>query len=323
VLDVGLEEVGTFDAVLEDDERLVSYGIGPDGDALALAVRAADADAPFAHDEQPGWATFPKPRAEQAYTASVVRLSASRAERIALGAVATTFPKLQPLPNGEILLVGTRSARRPDGSHDLNASVFGPDGSHRREFLLGDGIEDVQATDDGHIWVSYFDEGIFGNFGWGGPDGPPPVGAAGLIQWRSDGAVEWEYKPPPGVDEIADCCALNVSNDAVWACYYTEFPLVRIGRDDVAWWASPIQGACALAITDGFAAFYGGYRDEKHRCVLLEFDGAELTEQALIKLSLPSGTQLADQPVIGRGSFLHVFDGPHWYQVDVAAMRDV
>jgi hypothetical protein len=29
------------------------------------------------------------------------------------------------------------------------------------------------------------DEGIFGNFGWGEPDGPPPVGGAGPIQWRS------------------------------------------------------------------------------------------------------------------------------------------
>jgi hypothetical protein len=205
----------------------------------------------------------------------------------------------------------------------MNASVFGPDGSHRRDFLLGDGIEDVQATDDGHIWVSYFDEGIFGNFGWGGPDGPPPIGAAGLVNWRLDGAVECNYEPPPGVDEIADCYALNVSSDAVWACYYTEFPLVRIGPDDVAWWASPIQGARALAITDGFAAFYGGYGDEKHRCVLLAFDGGELAERARIKLSLPSGKPLTDQTVIGRASALHVFDGPHWYRVDVAAMLDV
>jgi hypothetical protein len=137
-----------------------------------------------------------------------------------------------------------------------------------------------------------------------------------------DGTVEWEYKPPPGVDEIADCYALNVSNDAAWACYYTEFPVVRVGRDDVAWWASPIQGARALAIADGFAAFYGGYRDGKHRCVLLEFDESELAERALIQLLLPSGAPVAGQPVIGRGSFLHLFDGPHWYRLDVVAMRD-
>jgi hypothetical protein len=32
----------------------------------------------------------------------------------------------------------------------------------KREFLLGDGIEDVQTDRKGHIWVAYFDEGVFG-----------------------------------------------------------------------------------------------------------------------------------------------------------------
>lgn len=220
MVDVELEEIGTFEAVLEEDERLVSYGIGPGGDAVGLAVRAVDAAAPFAYDEQPGWATFPKPRAEHAYMAAVVHVSGSDADRV-LDSVTTTFPKIQPLPDGEILLVGTRAERRPDGSHDLNASVLGPDGMRRREFLLGDGIEDVQTTADGRIWVSYFDEGVFGNFGWGEPGGPAPIGAPGLVRWLSDGTVDWSYEAPPGLEEIADCYALNVAGDAVWACYYT------------------------------------------------------------------------------------------------------
>ena len=202
-------------------------------------MRAVDADVPFAYDEQPGWATFPKPRAEHAYTAAVVRVSGSDADRTALDGVTTTFPKIQPLPDGEILLVGTRAERRPDGSHDLNASVLGLDGMRRREFLLGDGIEDVQTTADGRIWVSYFDEGVFGNFGWGEPGGPAPIGSSGLVRWLSDRrSTGPQSSARPRRD--ADCYALNVASDAVWACYYTEFPLVRIAGDDsIASWTTP------------------------------------------------------------------------------------
>jgi hypothetical protein len=320
VLDLRLEPAGTFEGALRDDEQLIAYGIGPDGDPLALAVDAADAENPFGHDEQTGWARFPKPRAERTYSPSVVSLDESRVRRTVLQDVDTTFPRLQPLPDGEILLVGTRSARREDGSYDLNGRVFGPDGMLRREFLLGDGIEDVQTTADGRIWVSYFDEGVFGNFGWGKPEGPDPIGAPGLIRWRSDGTIEWTYEPPPGLDDIADCYALNVATDAVWACYYSEFPLIQIALDDsIVSWQTPVTAAQALAVGEGRAAFYGGYGDDRDRCVLVEFREGELVELESVRLLLPSGAPVAGQPIIGRGHFLNVFDGPRWSRLDVRA----
>ena len=42
----------------------------------------------------------------------------------------------------------------------------------------------MQVDSLGRIWVSYADEGVYGNFGWGQP-GPPPVGAAGLVCFRN------------------------------------------------------------------------------------------------------------------------------------------
>jgi hypothetical protein len=33
--------------------------------------------------------------------------------------------------------------------------------------VFGDDIAHVQATDTGEIWVGYFDEGVYGNYGWG------------------------------------------------------------------------------------------------------------------------------------------------------------
>jgi hypothetical protein len=46
----------------------------------------------------------------------------------------------------------------------------------RRELLLGDGVQSVQAMPSGVIWTSYVDEGIFGRLGWS--RGMPPFAAA-------------------------------------------------------------------------------------------------------------------------------------------------
>jgi hypothetical protein len=90
------------------------------------------------------------------------------------------------------------------------------------EFDLGDASEDIQVSENGAIWVSYFDEGVFG----GG------VGNAGLVCFNSVGQVIFRYsdfaehhKLPP----VDDLYALNVVDESdVWISYYSDFPLVRI-----------------------------------------------------------------------------------------------
>lgn len=79
------------------------------------------------------------------------------------------------------------------------------------------------------IWTGYFDEGVFGNFGWGRPDGPDPLGAAGIVAWSPTLNKVWELDADEGL--IADCYALNVAPDAVWACTYTDFPVIRIADE--------------------------------------------------------------------------------------------
>jgi hypothetical protein len=124
------------------------------------------------------------------------------------------FHHVQPLPKAEILLVNARSWYRGANDYDLNTKVFSQDGTLKREFLLGDGIRDVQVTADGRIWTSYYDEGIFGNFGW-----EDPVGKNGLVLWDSSGQRLYEYMPSDALDWICDCYALNVvSDDEAW-CY--------------------------------------------------------------------------------------------------------
>jgi hypothetical protein len=79
------------------------------------------------------------------------------------------------------------------GTAGRNARVHGPDGALRREFVLGDGVADVQATATGAVRAAHSDEGIHGNVGWGYHPDARPVGAAGLVRFDARGAKRWEY----------------------------------------------------------------------------------------------------------------------------------
>ncbi len=87
---------------------------------------------------------------------------------------------------------------------------------------LGDAIESIQTTTDGRIWVSYFDEGVFGS----------GIGRQGLVCFDSSGKDVFRYADfaeQNGLPMICDCYALNVDMSGdVWLNYYTDFPLVRL-----------------------------------------------------------------------------------------------
>lgn len=85
---------------------------------------------------------------------------------------------------------------------------------------LGDASEDLQTTPDGLIWVSYFDEGVFG----GG------IGRQGLVCFDAGGTPLFKYADfaeQNALPRICDCYAMNVDGKgAVYINYYTDFPLV-------------------------------------------------------------------------------------------------
>jgi hypothetical protein len=165
---------------------------------------------------------------------------------------------IQPLPDDELLLACARAIFRRKDDFDLNASVFTHEGELKREFLLGDGIRHLQTTQNGAIWTGYFDEGVFGNYGW-----YDPVGEPGLIKWDQQGNKLYTFQPSGGIDFIADCYALNVvSNTETWLYYYTKFPLVRLVNGQVkGFWNTPIHGSHAFATWRYHVLFCGGYED--------------------------------------------------------------
>jgi hypothetical protein len=180
--------------------------------------------------------------------------------------------------------------------------------------VFGDGIADVQVASDHRIWVSYFDEGVFGNFGW-----PfPPMGSDGLLCFDNEGSIVWRFHSPGGFDTISDCYALNAANDAVWIYYYTDFPIVRISYDGkVQGWQNEFSGARALAVSDQHVMLWGGYQGERDRCIVQTIEGDKLISPRKLDLRLPDGQPLGNARVIGRDSILHAFHGTSWYQFDL------
>jgi hypothetical protein len=109
----------------------------------------------------------------------------------------------QPLPDGGVLAI---EARRLGDTP--NAVVFRPGGRVDRRFVVGDGVEDALIDDSGQVWVSYFDEGVYG-----GDD----LSHAGLNRFDLTGQRTWSFPTTGRHEPIDDCYALNVQGNEAWA----------------------------------------------------------------------------------------------------------
>ena len=227
---------------------------------------------------------------------------------------------VQPMPGGRFLLAGARCRRRPEGP-DRNAVLYDTDGQVVSEHVLGDGIGHVLATSAGQVWVGYFDEGIYGNYGWGRAESEELVGAYGIVRFSPGLEPAWHYPKYTEVgpwDAISDCYALNVDDTSTWACYDSDFPVVRIRDGAVTGWHNDVKGASALAVAGSRVALFGGYGPNHDRLAVTELDAGRARLSGEYRVVLPDGEPLAScTQVIGRGSRLHFLAGSDWYQLDV------
>ena len=295
------------------DGEIVAFNVGPDGYVyLVIALKPLD----YAI-EQPGWATFAKTVPDQPQKYRVVALSGDQPVlNVVIGEEQFNIHHVQPLGD-ELLLVCARSYYKGPNDFEKNGRVYTRDGKFVRSMLLGDGIQSVQTTSDGVIWTSFFDEGVFGNFGW-----QEPIGASGLVAWDSQGNKLYEFQPPEGLDSICDCYALNVeSDDDVWCYYYTEFPLVHLHRNRIeSFWKMPVGGSDAFAISAGRALFRGGYKEsDSYYFFSLETNG-QVRQTAKIQLQDSRGDNLVAERAVGRANAIHLISSGYLYRIDLRSI---
>lgn len=290
-------------------EAVIAYGFVEHGEPVFLTAPPAFAEVPFARDVGKSGGSFARSQTATPYEATV---RSPGPPFTSLEGLTIAHPMVQRLPEGEILIVGSRCY--PD---ERNGCIFSRDGRLVRRLQFGDGIESVQATGTGEIWVSYCDEGVFGNYGWGG--GKEPIGSSGLVCFDREGNVVWRFSSPGR--GIVDCYVLNVAQDAVWAYYYTDFPLARIGHDrTVREWSTPVQGARALAVSDDFVLLYGSYSD-RDQCWLGRL-GEGRAKEIGIRRVIGDGAELHAQFSMGRGPWLHLVANGRWWRVDARAAEE-
>ncbi|MBI1784945.1 hypothetical protein HYR69_07360, partial [Candidatus Sumerlaeota bacterium] len=226
------------------------------------------------------------------------------------------FCHSQPLPDGDLLLADSRSSYRGPGDWDMNGRIFSPSGETLREILLGDGIANIQADENGIIWTGYFDEGVYGNLGW-----KEPVGRSGLVAWDPEGNKRYEFAPPEGQEPIHDCYALNVASASdVWICYYSEFPLIRLqNRKPDLVFEPPVGGSNAFAISEKFALFEGGY-NRRYTYVILRFTSEKSLDLVRwIEPANESGELIKADWVTARGKFIYLMRDGLIYRLDAEA----
>ena len=287
--------------------HLINVTVGPDLDPVVLTLEQP----PDYRTESPGWASFPKKRADRPNRFRIHHQAGGMWRATDLPETVENFHQVQPLGVDEWLVVRGRA----EGDDDRNAHVYDAVGRHLRSFHAGDGIQDVQATGGGEVWVSYFDEGVFGS---------TKLGGAGLVCLDGRGHCVFRFTDVlgGGVPDICDCYVLNVvSGGEVWLCYYTDFPLVRLvdGKVEGFWPRVPVGGSPGIAVDGDMALFAGGYRDKESLYLVRPGEKRVLK----VEPTDEDGQRLKKFTAFGRGSRLFLQTEVALHAVDVTDIHRV
>jgi hypothetical protein len=203
--------------------------------------------------------------------------------------------RIQPCPEG-LMLINSRCWRRSATDVDLNCTVIDKNGAFIRSLCVQDGIQDAQTTPSGtELWTSYFDEGVFGNFGWDGN--------CGLFAWSPIGDKIYSFSGN-GQFYIDDCYAMNVASDRdIYIYFYSAFFLVHIqDKKIVDWWKISVLGSHAFLVKNNVALFCGDYEDRTklHKIRLQPEHASEDLGFEHLPLIHSNGHKLSYEKLTGR-----------------------
>ncbi|WP_214850321.1 hypothetical protein [Exiguobacterium sp. s193] len=175
------------------------------------------------------------------------------------------FSYVESFSDGRILLVASRCDDDVDGSWLPNAFIYDQVGHLLDSYCLDDGIQNVQVDEQDHIWVSYFDEGVYADAATNS------LGSFGLVAFDDKGHVVFKNKEHP----IDDCYALNVVNsDDVWFFYYSDYRVVRLQETSSQSFAAPKRQFSDFAVYKDYLVT----TDNEHTFVLQQ-QGKQYIEQ--------------------------------------------
>lgn len=217
---------------------------------------------------------------------------------------------IQPMDDGHFLLVCARSRYHNAQNIEKNARVYDENGLFIRSFCLGDGIEHVHVTKTEEIWTGYFDEGVFGNYGW-----EVPVGRRGLVGWDNFGnkldslEEDKEYY-------IFECLALNsVASGGVWFFFSLDSKFGVRKEQHTTYYSAEETTYRAFAVNGDTIVAHRGREDR----ILFELqrEGNEYKTVRTIELLKPNGIPLKPQLVNNRENKLLFLDGEELFMYEV------
>lgn len=261
-------------------------------------------------------ATFPQSQTNSVHNYKVIIINEKFIEQIEILNESWNYHFVQPIDNSNnILLASARSHYYKDNSYDKNGKVFNKQGILLRDFLLGDGIQSLQVSTQNTIWTSYFDEGVFGNYGW-----KNPIGSVGLRAWDSIGNEIYKYDNNGSGHFISDCYALNVVDDNnVWFYFYTDFELAYKQNDNISYFETDISGSDGFIVYDKYFLFRGGY--QKHNSYFLyELNPGGMKLLGEVKLLDENGEYIKTSYYDYRKSRMILLSGTKLYLVDLKGL---
>jgi hypothetical protein len=289
-------------AALEGARDPVIFGVGWDLSILAAARSVEESSAGSSSEPaapNPKWLVSEKHR--------VVRWCDGKVESLLRCGRPVVLSFVQPVCDG--VLLAHLMDRGELESDDTNVVVVDWHGQELRRFRAGGGIQDLRVTRDGTVWVSYFDEGVFGN---------DPISYSGLVALTAEGNVCFRYDARVALTgAIADACAMNVVSERdVWLYFYPEFAIVRIVDNVYYVWNLGVSGARALAIADERVLLLGNYKDRSvGRIVELSRSGtAKVVEEVTVVDDC--GEPFGDVEARGVGKNLYFFRDRRVYVLD-------
>ena len=191
-----------------------------------------------------------------------------------LGMQIMNYLYVQPI-DGDLLL-STARCHYNGGKPEQNAVIMDVKGDIISEFCLGDGIAECIVRPDGNIVVSYFDEGIFGNYGW-----TAPLGACGIRVVDRTGKSLWEAEK-----DIFECYATNLDEEGnIWYYYYDSFKIVSTDTKKEIEYNPNISGASIVIPTADKRGVIMDMGYNKHgQFAALHFNGDGLREPKPVSL---------------------------------------